>query len=142
MPKLMLFAPCERVIVEEGSSTVSLISVVQGLTAAVPKDIDPKALAPQRWYVLTIWERENTDESRRFEQRVIVQDPQGVKALEMLAEFEVKKNFHRNITVIEGFPIAEVGRYSLLLSLRAVGEKEWRLLADYPIVLAHITPPG
>ena len=142
MPKLMLFAPCERVIVEEGSNTVSLISLIQMLTASVPKGVDPKAIALQRWSVLTIWERESSDESKHFEQRIVVRDPNGSTALEALAEFKVTRDFHRNIAMIEGFPLAVPGRYVLVLSLRETGQHDWAVLADYPMTLKHATTPA
>lgn len=141
MPKLLLFAPCERVIIEQGANTVSLISVIQELTVAVPSDVPANAAAPQRWYVIAMWQRDEKETAQRFEQRLVVENPKGEHLLELLTPFELSKETHRNIGAIDGFPISIAGRYTLRLSVRQAGRSDtkWEEIADYPVKLIHTT---
>jgi hypothetical protein len=137
MAKLLLFVPCERVIVEHGSNGLSLISVIQGLTVVVPADLPQGAKSPQRWYVLAMWLRDEAEKARWFRQRLLIEGPTGNQLLEVLTDFEITKETHRVIATIDGFPIGQPGRYLLRLLLQADGTEGWQEVADFPITLTH-----
>jgi hypothetical protein len=144
MPRLILFAPCERVIVEEGSNAISLISVLQELTVGGRTGTPPPdAVGPQRWFVLSIWARDGDEpSSQRFEQSITLNGPDGKTFLEMRTTFEIAQKNHRNVALIEGFPIGAAGRYHLNLKIRPVGQNNWKDAAEYPIDLIHVSIPN
>lgn len=139
MPKLLLFAPCEKAIVEEGSNTVSLITVLQELNVSIPigKNIDSNTLAPQRWYLVSLWRREDGDEEKRFEQRVTITDPGHRKRLEAFGEFDFPKAWHRVIVQIDGIPIATQGDFSITVAIRESGG-DWRVAGEFPLTITHV----
>jgi hypothetical protein len=140
MPRLLLFAPCERVIVEDGSNAISLISVLQELTVSGgTRTPPPHGLVPQRWFVLSIWARDGDESSLQgFEQSVTLNGPDGKTFLEVRTNFEIAQKNHRNVALIEGFPVGP-GRYHLTLRIRPVGQEDWKDAADYPIDLIHVS---
>jgi hypothetical protein len=142
MPNLLIFALCERVIVEQGANTISLIAVMNDLTVPVPAgaEIPPNAAAPQRWYVLTMWHRQTDESGRRFEQRVELIGPSGQTMVNAQAAvtFPDAALIHRNVVTIEGFPIGFAGAYTLRLSLREA-DQEWVTRAEYPLKVVHHT---
>lgn len=139
MPKLLLFAPCEKAIVEEGSNTLSLITVLQEVNVSVHSGaaIQADALAPHRWYLAALWRRESGDEGRRFEQRITIADPNQVVRLETFAEFDLPKPWHRAIVQIEGLPIAVSGEYTIAVAIRE-GKRAWSTAAEFPMTITHV----
>jgi hypothetical protein len=141
MPRLQFFIPCERVIIDKGTSAVSLISVLQTMVVQEPpSNIDPEAHGPARWSVVVNWQREAGDETRRFEQRLSLTDPAGRLRFTAKAEFEMTKQYHRSVAQIEGFPLRPAGEYRLELSIRDFGEKDWRVVTSYSLFLNYSTP--
>ena len=144
--KLLVFAPCERALVEQGNNGVSLISVLQNLTVTLSGDSVPAesaALDSFQWYAVAMWRREDGDEGKRFQQRVTLLSPAGAVMLRAVAEFELLKAFHRVISRIQAFPMAE-GTYTLELAVRdtaGLDEHEWNLVSSYPIGVTHRTKP-
>lgn len=139
MPKLTVFAPCERVIVEGGSNTISLIALLQELTAGVPTQTIPDdAMVPLRWYVLTMWIREESDRSVKLEQSVTLEDPNGNVRIELRTMFEMTDPSQRNVGLINGFPMAKTGTYTLRLRLRRADEEKWNDITTYPIELKQV----
>lgn len=138
MPRLLLFVPCERVIVEEGANTVSLIALLSDITVSVPpsKPLADDAVTPLRWYSLAIWERAEDDENKQFEQRVALTDPSGKIRLEALAPLNIGKGSHRSIGALNGFPIGIPGRLELALFLREQ-KGEWKQITAYPLKVIH-----
>ena len=145
MPKLLLFAPCERLIVEHGANTVSLISVLQEITVPVApaaEGIPPDLIAATTWYVVALWLREDGEDPKRMlRQRAEVESPNGKVVLRMLTEFDLSRESHRNINVIQGLPVGVPGRYQLKLALTAVDEDNWVEIASYPFFVKHSAPP-
>lgn len=137
MPKLLLFAPCERVIVEQGANTISLISVLQELTVAVPSEVPQNAVSATRWYILSMWLREENEQASEFKQRVVVEDPKGNLVVQINTDVEMSKESHRTIATVEGFPVGIPGRFVLRLSLRATESDMWQEIATYPILMKH-----
>lgn len=145
MARLLLFAPCERAIVEQEANTFSLISILQELTVS-PKGIIPdKETVPTarpffsvlRWYCVALWMQEPGDRTKRFTQQVIVKDPHGKKLMESLAEFEMSKPFHRIIIEVQGFPIPFEGQYSLNIAIRETSQKNWTPAGFFPLLVHH-----
>src|SRR6266536_5914459 len=79
MPKLLVFAACEKVLIDQ-QNNVSLISVLQeakvGMPDSAKEKLTPgaKVMAAMKWDALTLWVK--TDD-KPYEQRVALFDPSG-----------------------------------------------------------------
>src|SRR2546422_22709 len=95
MPRLLLFAPCERVIIGQGDNSVSLIVVIQEMRFqkfAQEQEIKEDQAVPARFTIFSQWYVSSGDEEKTFEQRITLGFA-GEKALiEATAEFQFQKN--------------------------------------------------
>lgn len=149
MPKLLVFAPCERVITDETTHTTSLIVLIETITLAIPRveqDKIPKdANIPINWQVLALWQAESQDQGKQLEMRFVAYLPTGEEiggiAGSMPIRFEPGKPNFRAVITISGLPIyhlLQVDRCMLKLFFREVGAtNEWNFAADFPIVIAR-----
>ncbi|MBA3321272.1 MAG: hypothetical protein H0T45_07465 [Pyrinomonadaceae bacterium] len=141
MPKILIFAPCEKVIVSEEDKTTSLISLIEGFTIGIPEgtEVPEEATIPIKWHVLTIWEKIEGEDEKRFEQRIELVLPDGKKPLDEATAIDFKpepKRF-RQVSMIIGFPISPSGSVMLKLSLKEVGQSDWQEVAEYAIFITR-----
>jgi len=128
MPKLLIFAACEKVLIDQ-LNNLSLISVLQeakvgmppqGVQAQLPSGA--KLMAPIKWDVLALWAK--TDD-KVCEQRVALFDPSGnptgIDATGEL-DFQGKATLRHMVTVL-GLPVYEMGVYLLKLWVREKGQE-------------------
>ena len=134
MPKLLVFAPCEKVLIDQDGNA-SLIAMFNELRRPSIADIPANAQAPIRWNILTLWYREPSDAERKFEQRCILVAPDGSTAVDNRVEFAMSGGLmHRNVTTVFGFPISQAGEYSLSLRLKAADEQgDGQEIAAFPM---------
>ncbi len=140
MLKLLIFAPCERMIEDKGG-TVSLISVLDSVELNIDGDIPPDALVPFRWTILTMWRRERDVEGEvEFEQRTDVVRPDGTSVAGGMNTFKVT-NAHLNYRLkidLQVFPLGMIGDVLVKARIRQTNpETEWRDVGEYPILVAH-----
>lgn len=142
MPKLLLFAACEKVLIDQHNN-ISLIGVLQDAQVAIPAQptvpAGAKVRLPMKWDVVTLWAK--TDE-RSYEQRVALFDPSGnPTGIDSTLDVEFRgKQGMRNVVTIFGLPVYEMGVYVLKLWLREKGQDFGDPLADYPISLSRQEP--
>lgn len=140
MPRLLLFVPCKQAITGLEDRLVTPVSVLESVLAVVPPGtpVPANASIAMPWAIVTTWYSEPGDAGKHVEQRVQVVMPDGQLASEITAEFELAKRMHRHTAHIEGFNISQVGEHWLRLALRE-GDQDWRLFAEYPIMVVHVT---
>jgi len=141
MPKILVFAPCEKVIVSEQDNTSSLMSLIEGFTLDVPEGVElPEGTAiPIKWHIFSLWEKVEGDEGRNFEQRVTLVLPTGKQVLDMPSTLDFKphlKRFRMTIMVVN-FPLSPAGTCLLNLSVREVGQENWQEVAEYGIFITR-----
>ena len=140
MPKLLLFVPCEKVLVDQ-QNTVSLISMLQEVNFQVSEagpSPPANAKAAMKWDVLTVWARTDDDFGKRYEQRFALFDPDGEPTeITTTAPIETEKATHRNIATIFGFPIGSAGRYTLKLWLSENGQERPEPIAEYVVTVSR-----
>jgi hypothetical protein len=137
MPRLLIFAPCEKVIVDQQGNP-SLISLLQEWQAD-RRDLPEKAVAPQRWDIFCLWHRVESDNDKDFVQTCELLSESGQKVLSADIEFRMTAVTHRNTVTVLGLPV-NPGRYDLALYLHEKGsEKERERLALYPL---NVTVPS
>jgi hypothetical protein len=137
MPKLLLFAPCEKVIIDRESGTASLITILQDVTISIPSDaqLPEKAAVPLRWYVFTVWHKQPGEEGKRFAQEIELRGPDGSSTVSATSQFEMAdQSYHRVTSFFPSFPIWQSGWHALKLYLREDKEgEEKREVASFPL---------
>src|SRR6266568_2429960 len=140
MPKLLLFVPCERVILGQGDNSVSLIVLIQKLqlNQVAPK-IDENTTMFARIHLFTEWQKAPNDQGKVFEQRFTFGTSGNKPNVEALMEFTISERTHRTIGLIEMLPFLPAGEYEFGLWLCEKGEAKWpdTPVATYPVELAH-----
>src|ERR1044072_8393488 len=143
MLKLLIFIPCEKVLVTENGQT-SAVGIIETIRVQInPTDPVPAdALIPFRWGFLTLWNRdEAVDEPTRFESQIRILRPDGTDSgFRAESEFEVTmnfKNFRQHNDDIPVFPAGQEGRYELKLFLRQAGQEQWEERGLFPVVVEH-----
>lgn len=154
MPTLLLFAPCEKAIVDMNGA-ISLISVMGRLTVNIPSNApSPPANAtlPMQWAMVSLWQQSSDWESgRTFEQRAALVSDSGTILADTIAAFEFKKDssnqsLHQVIAQVPGMPIGNLGNLKVKLWIREKTDspKEWKEAASFPLRLEvqFIPPPS
>lgn len=142
MLRLLIFAPCEKVIIAEGGQS-SVIGIVEMVRVVIGNDPLPaNALIPFKWSFLTLWYREqDVEEPIQYQEQIRLIRPDGTEAgITGDAEFEVNNAFrnfrqHGDVPVL---PAGIQGQYLLKLFLRRVGNEQWEEKGAFPIVIEHI----
>lgn len=140
MPKLLLFAPCEKVITDHDSNTVSLITIMQDLAVSVPPNVQlpEKARAAIQWCGFTMWQRQPGEEGKRFEQEIELCGPDGEVITSRTSQFEMIHAFYRVTSVFVGFPVGQFGPYTLKLYLREDKDgEEKREVGSFPLSVSR-----
>jgi hypothetical protein len=141
MPKLLLFVPCERVILGQGDNSVSLIVLIKKLQLnqleGMPLQESTTVFA--RLSLFAEWKAMPEDADKMFEQRFTLGGV-GIKQalLETVMEFKMVGKTQRTIGIMDGFPVLPAGEYEFAVWLREKGAK-WpdAPVATYPVDVAH-----
>jgi len=146
MPKILIFAPCDKVIVSEQDNTTSLISLIEAFTIGISEDaeVPEDASIPLKWHILALWERLEGEEGKNFEQRTQFILPNGREGLggTMTLDFKPESKRFRAVSIILGFPVSPSGACVLKLSVREVGQEDWQDVADYSIYITRVAAPA
>jgi hypothetical protein len=148
MPKLLLFTPCEKVIISQ-EGQMSLITIVDGFNVSMSAEeydnLPDDAVAQIAWDIVTKWSREDSEEEEpaHWEQRIQVFTPSGRVSTNAKTGIDLVSNLGmRNVLRVNGFPIRPLGRCKILLSLRKAGDNDasWQEIASYPVKVQNIIP--
>lgn len=144
MPKLLLFVPCERIIVSR-EGPISLITLLEGVTINISLEqqegLPADAVVPISWQVATMWLRDANEEDQ-FEQRIQLFLPDGRMPTEAISAMQFGDKLRlRTIVEVHGFSVSPAGTCDLKLSLRMVGaNQEWQEIATYPLDVTRTNP--
>ena len=147
MPRLLIFAPCEKAIIDQNNVT-SLITILQELRLELPEpppDADGKMpVVPIKWDVVALWAKTDDDAPEAiYQTRFALIDPMGtaLQGFDGAVEFSfADKEHYRVVTTVFGFPIRHDGGYVVRLWLQKKGETEGDPIAEFPIVLRRTRP--
>ena len=143
MPKLLLFAPCHRAILDKADNSLSLVSVIHGLVVSplpgtVDEPVPPNTVMPLNWSVGTVWLRNPDDGDKTFEQRVTVFTAASTKMETNGMPFQMTHRTHHLVMTANAFPLGGPGEYRLVLLLREVRpDGKWLEVAEYPIEIQY-----
>jgi hypothetical protein len=138
MPKLLIFAPCERVIIDD-QKIASLITLMQSVTTSAPANIQisQDTVAAQNWSIFTLWMPQTEDINKDFVQVTQVLWPDGNEFNKHTQPIRFEKGkTHQVALKVMGFPIGQIGTISLNVwlehNLNRVGE-----IHSFPIEVIH-----
>jgi hypothetical protein len=145
MPKLLLLAPCDNILINKGAESASLIVIFTQVTFPTPPpDLAPGMHVPMRWFLFCQWEMLAEDTGITFDQKIAMNNGQGVPVMTIEQSFagEEGKMHSRVIAGAGGFPVVDAGTYRITASLRKNGETEWVEQGSYPLVVNHADADG
>jgi hypothetical protein len=135
MPRLLLFGPCQKAIIDREDSVVSMIAIIAGVAVASP--VSPDAAVQFPWAAVAVWERSPGDEDRAFEQLLQVVQPDDSAIGASVVQFTFVKRTHQNVIRAVAFPVGQAGMHRLRLSIREAGTENWNVAAEYPVEVEH-----
>jgi len=141
MIKLILFAPCEKIITGQDNVT-SLISVIEHIVVSgnSPEELAANTGLPFKWSATCLWYRaKQIAGTVAFEMKIDVIAPDEVPMMGGQLPFEVS-NEHthfRNQIDFPVFPIGQKGIYWLELSYKKRNSEVWEKVGRYPITVIH-----
>jgi hypothetical protein len=136
MPKLLVFAVCEKVIIDH-RQVPSLISIFQRMEILLQDAPLPEnALSPTSWNVFCLWQHAPDEIGVEFSQRVEVFVPNGQMFVYSEAKFKVTEERDlqsKNTFQFFGIPINDEGFIRVTSTLN--GDPD--TLAEYQFFVQH-----
>ncbi len=141
MIKLMLFAPCEKVIVGQDSNT-SLISVLEHfyVSGEIAGKLPANAGLPFKWQISVLWRREvELDAPITYDASIELIAPNGNVSMSGEIQFLVSNQYFnfRNVLDFPIFPIGQEGIYKLILKYKENGTEKWEQVGEYPLRVVY-----
>ena len=141
MPKLLIFAPCQTVLLTTDGNS-SLINILHRLTlkGELPAEIPADAIAPLKWCVFAQWEIMPEETGATFEQRIQFTGENANQLFEGVSEFTTlpEKPIHRVTANFEYMRLGPAGKYRLKLSWRRKGTEDWiGIEQDFPMEILY-----
>lgn len=145
MPQLLVFAPCEKVIVSREENNPTLIDLLQQIGAefqraestSPPGGATQTLILPLRWSIFVLWRLAAGETSgKTFTQNVKILAPDGRLLFNHSANFTIEKVAHRMILNMQNIPIPtnSSGTWTLQLFVHETGEAPpVAPIATYPI---------
>jgi hypothetical protein len=146
--KLLLFAPCERVLFERDGGAASLIIVLHRIQFGAeepPPPISRTAAVSMKWIVFAQWELEPGDREIDYHQKITLAAADGSVIFSNIArlglmDFEPQP-LHRMNANLDIFPVLPAGIYRLKLALAKsadASESEWIECGNYPLEVQYL----
>jgi hypothetical protein len=147
MPKLLVFAPCEKVIISRDENNPTLIAILHTIGGEVRshEPVAPGTMAPMRWSVFTLWQRLDGEDGKILEQRLRLRSPSGKTTnASTPQELNLSVETIRSTVTIGQVPVSEVGTWEIQLFLNEKGQQiPEQPLATYPLQIRFkIVPPA
>jgi hypothetical protein len=143
MPKLLVFAPCEKVIIDQQNNP-TLISILQQWSVPPSQEPPPEnviGVGLYRWVIFALWAQLEGDMNREFVQVCELKNPAGQVIMTATIAFRMTALTHRNIIGVGGLPLTP-GDYELAVYLSEAGaEKERDLRGTFPLIARPAASP-
>jgi len=140
MLKLLIYAPCEKVIVADDQTT-SIISLMESIQLNTPDEFPVDAVLPIRWSILSLWKRDQAvPHPIEMEERTDVVRPDGVVATGGTTKFIVTNEhlFYRTVVRVPVFPVGLPGFVQVKCRTRQTNpETEWTDFTEFPLLVIH-----
>lgn len=142
MPKLKLFAACEKVIIDNENNPILIIlmqNVSISLLGKSSEDIPKNAVTPQSWTLFSIWETSKEEEGREFSQMVEIKWPDKTQFKKGELKFKAEKSTQQNRVNFMGFPAGQTGPVEMLLWLELDGNRISEIYS-WVVLVSHNAP--
>ena len=141
MPKLLAYLPCEKVVIEDQSKNVSVLSILETVTVTLPQGTPAPAHSASirmPWAIFALWQKD-ADESGEFESKSALVSPGGELLLETpVARLSFGANARQQVVNrLADFPVWTPGACRLKLMVKTSRDADFRQLASVIIVLRH-----
>ncbi len=144
MIRLLLFAPCERLLFSEQNSpsNTSLITVLESLSVRgePTEEIRPDAALPKKWLAVALWHRtQEVEQPTVYQSKCELYAPDGQMLMGGNVEFTVSNEFmnFRNTVNFPVIPIGQSGIFSLKLFYKQSDAETWEQAGDFPLRILH-----
>jgi hypothetical protein len=138
MPKLIILAACERVLIDRVSALPSLINIFQRMNIQLQDAPLPEnAVSPARWAIFALWRHSPEERNIEFTQRTEVIGPSGVKFAEMTTMFKITETDDlqsKNYIELLGLPIYTEGFLKVRVWLEGIPDTE----GEYQFLIKHV----
>lgn len=144
MPSLLILAPCQRIVHGDEEHDVSFISILEGVKIRVASGAEPPpgTTIPMTWYVFVCWKKDEDDQDRKYEQRILFMNPSGESMMETVPqEFYFDTRMVHVITRFSNFPISHQGICPLIVQIRELGQEQWGQTVSYPLLVEYEDRP-
>jgi len=141
MPKLLAYLPCEKVVIEEESKNISVLSILETVNVTLARGAPApahNASIGMAWAIFTLWQKEK-GESGEFESKSVFVSSAG----ELLAETPAAKlGFGTNtrqqvVNRMASFPAWAPGACQLKLMVKTTRDGDYRELANVAVMVRH-----
>jgi len=123
MPRLMMFAACEKVIIGQEDNASTLMSILQGFEVHAEPPADQVVQIPIHWYVFTLWERLPEDVPESDIQRIQLFAPDSTVLLSaeipIITSGSAEARFHRAALRRDTFAVKGIHDHVLRLSIKS-----------------------
>lgn len=139
MPKLLIFAPCEKIIIDD-QGNATLIVIMQNVSVSVSEgsELPRDAVTPKEWAVFTLWQPMPEDAGQKFVQvlQALMPDRSEFKRGELSFEMQENKTQQNRINIV-GFPIGQPGQITVNMWLEVDSEQVGETYS-FPLTVTHI----
>jgi hypothetical protein len=162
MPILLSLLACEKVIFEQETNSVSIISLLHDFYVPVIRSVQipPKTLAPFNWTVFVLWYRAPIDAGVWYEEMAELVGEDGESLMQSGGtQFMMEKPMMRGVHRFSNFPVYRPADCSIKLYLRNLGASpvtppppppssrlsslpKWHEVGTYPIRIHHTYYPS
>ena len=141
MPRILIFAPCDRVIFGIGDQSASLIMILHALQIH-GETVPTTASLLYRFSVFSQWYKSPGDDGKTFEQKVSLAYENENPILENVTSFQLPGQVHRIVVNFQRIPTMKAGECMLTLTIRKLGESQWSPpIASYPVSILEAPKP-
>lgn len=147
MPKLLLFAVCEKVILD-GAGNASIINLMHGIEVASAQQgpiiapIPRNAVSGNTWSIFTTWKPVPADAGKEFVQKIEVLWPDRTvfNTVTIPFRFEAHRN-HQNTTNVNGFPVGQMGDVTITMWVEC-DQKRVGEISSWTVTVTHKQRPN
>ena len=135
MPKHIWSVVCNRVIIDSLTNQISLLTVVEQLTAksSHSTSLEHSVILPYNLEVATLWELGAEDTESQSKMELIA--PDNISIVASGTASMVPGERFRSIYNVPGIPFQGFGRYIFRVSGRSSEKADWQIGAEVSVVL-------
>lgn len=138
MPKLVVLAACERVIIDRTAALPSLINIFQRMNIRLQDaPLPDNAISPTRWSIFTLWQHTPEELGVEYTQKLEVINPQGGKFGEGTVKFRITEADDlqsKNSIELFGLPITSEGFVKVRVWIEGVPDTT----GEYQFVIKYL----